>query len=173
MPRDGATLGEITVRGNVVMDGYYNDPEATAAALQDGWLVTGDLGFLHDDELYLTGRLKDILIIRGHNLMPDDLERLADEVTAGGGRNRSGAFSVSHDVHGEQAIVVLEVDQRDADGLDSVAHDIRVRIGRALSLPLADVAFVRRGRLPRTSSGKVQRQELRRQYLAGALDRLD
>ncbi len=175
---DGTTLGEgvtgaVRVKGPGIFAGYYNDPEATSRVLVDGWLTTGDLGFLQDGELYLTGRTKDVLIIRGQNLMPDDLERLADSVTGGGGLLRTAAFSVSHGTEGEEPVLVIEAEERDPEKLAAMDHEIRVRIGRALSLTLADLVFVRRGRIPRTSSGKMQRMLLRQRYLEGKLERLD
>jgi fatty-acyl-CoA synthase len=162
-------VGEVTIRGPGIFDGYYRDEEATAAALSDGWFATGDLGFLHDGELYLTGRTKDVLIVHGHNMMPDELERIADGVTGGGGLVRSAAFSVAAGAAGEQAVLVVEVPDPRADNLAEIDQEIRSRIGRQLGLPLADVVFVRRGRIPRTSSGKLQRQAIRQRYLDGAL----
>jgi acyl-CoA synthetase (AMP-forming)/AMP-acid ligase II len=165
-------IGEVHIKGPGVFLGYYRDPQATADSLHDGWFATGDLGFLEGGELYLTGRTKDVLIIHGHNLMPDEIERLADSVTGGGGLLRSAAFSVARGAGGEQPILVVEVAERDAEALARLEQDIRTRIGRALSLPLADLVFVRRGRIPRTSSGKMQRQELRQRYLDGGIERI-
>jgi acyl-CoA synthetase (AMP-forming)/AMP-acid ligase II len=167
-----ATIGEVLVKGAGVFSGYYQDAEATAETLQEGWMATGDLGFLHDGELYLTGRVKDLLILHGHNVMPDELERIADSASGGGGLRRSGAFSVARGSEGERAVVVVEVGERDPKALEALDHEVRVRIGRGLGLPLADLVFVRRGRIPRTSSGKVQRRELRARYLENELERL-
>jgi acyl-CoA synthetase (AMP-forming)/AMP-acid ligase II len=155
-----------------VFRGYYNDPDATAASLRDGWFSTGDLGFLAAGELYLTGRTKDLLIVHGHNIMPDEIERLADSVTGGGGLLRSAAFSVARGAGGEQAVVVVETADGDPARLAEIGREIRVRIGRTMGLPLADLVFVRRGRIPRTTSGKMQRGELRQRYLDGTLERL-
>jgi acyl-CoA synthetase (AMP-forming)/AMP-acid ligase II len=171
---DGAVLGEDVVgevrfRGPGVFLGYLNDPEATAASLRDGWFATGDLGFLHAGELYLTGRTKELLILRGHNLMPDELERLADGITGGGGLLRSAAFSIARGAEGEEPVLVVETEASDPERLAELGHAIRVAVGRALGLPLADLVFVRRGRIPRTSSGKMRRGELRALYLDGTL----
>ncbi len=165
-------IGEVAFEGPGVFSGYYNDPEATAESLVNGWFATGDLGFLADGELYLTGRTKDLLIVHGHNIMPEEIERLADGVTGGGGMLRSAAFSVARGAGGEEAIVVVEVDGRDPDRLPALDREIRVQIGRSMGLPLADLVFVRRGRIPRTTSGKMQRGELRHKYLDGSLERL-
>ena len=165
-------IGEVAIEGPGVFSGYYNDPEATAESLANGWFSTGDLGFLADGELYLTGRTKDLLIVHGHNIMPDEIERLADGVTGGGGMLRSAAFSVARGAAGEEAVVVVEVAARDPDRLPEIEREIRIRIGRSMGLPLADLVFVRRGRIPRTTSGKMQRGELRQKYLDGSLERL-
>ncbi len=162
-------IGEVTVCGPGIFKGYWNDPEATAEGLRQGFLHTGDLGFLHDGELYLTGRLKDILILRGHNLMPHEIEWIAEEVVGGGGALRSGAFSVARGVQGEEAVLVVETTERDPARQAELAGEIRGRVGRALSLTLADVFFVRRGKIPKTTSGKVQRRQLRALYLEGSL----
>ena len=166
------TVGEVQVRGGGVFLGYHGDAEATAETLRDGWLRTGDLGFLAEGELYLAGRRKDLLIVRGQNLMPHELEWLAEGATGGGGAQRSAAFSIARGAAGEEVVLVLEVDPREGAVLSELADDVRGRIGRALGLPVADVAFVRRGRIPKTTSGKVQRAELRRRYLRGELERL-
>ena len=171
-PRRDGEIGEVRVQGPSIFAGYYNDPEASAQCLQDGWLHTGDLGFLHDGELYLTGRVKDLIIVRGHNLMPHEIEWLAEEVTGGGGALRSGAFAVSHGASGEEAVLVVEAETRDRDRLEPLAEEIRSRVGRTLSLPLADLVFVRRGKIPKTTSGKVQRRQLRELYLRGEIERL-
>jgi acyl-CoA synthetase (AMP-forming)/AMP-acid ligase II len=166
------TIGEVCINGPGVFLGYYREPEATAASLSRGWFATGDLGFLHDGELYITGRTKDLLIVHGQNIMPDEIERLADSVTGGGGLMRSAAFSVARGSSGEEAVVVVEIAGRDPERLDNIAREIRIAIGRAMGLPLADLVFVRRGRIPRTTSGKMQRGELRRRYLEGTLERI-
>ncbi len=170
--RASGAIGAVCVRGPGVFSGYFNDPEATAESLQQGWLRTGDLGFLQEGELYLTGRTKDLLIVHGHNLAPHEIEWLAESVTGGGGTVRCGAFSVARGVEGEQAVLVLEAGERDGAALQELEREIRQRIGRTLALPLADVAFVRRGQIPKTTSGKVQRAELRKRYLEGKLERL-
>lgn len=171
---DGRTLedgeiGEVAVRGPGVFAGYWNDPEATAEALVGGELRTGDLGFVHGGELYLTGRTKDLLIVRGNNVMPHEIEWLAEKVTGGGGALRSGAFSVSRGVRGEEAVVVVETRERDPQVIATQKRDIRLEISRGLGLVPADVVFVRRGEIPKTSSGKVRRRQLRDLYLRGAL----
>jgi acyl-CoA synthetase (AMP-forming)/AMP-acid ligase II len=165
-------VGEVRVRGPGVFAGYWNDGEATRESLgSDGWLRTGDLGFLYDGELYLSGRTKEILIVRGQNLMPHELEWIVEEVAGGGGACRAGAFSVPR-ASGEEPVVVVEIGGDSPSDLGAVEREIRGQVGRRLALTLADVAFVRRGKIPKTTSGKVQRRELRARYLARELERL-
>jgi fatty-acyl-CoA synthase len=161
-------IGSVRVRGPGVMSGYLDDPEANKA-LQDGWLDTGDLGFLDSDgELYLTGRTKEILILHGQNLMPHDLEWLAEGVAASGGSERAGAFSIPGQT-GEQAVLVVETADAGPEQIEALRHDVARAIGRTLSVPIADLVLVRRGTIPRTSSGKIQRAALREMYLRGEL----
>jgi fatty-acyl-CoA synthase len=167
------TIGEVRVRGPGICSGYYRDEEATEEVLRDGWLATGDLGFIASGELYLTGRRKEILIVHGHNIMPHDLEWIAEAVTASGGATRCGAFSVPLRSDSEQAVLVVETEETDRERLARLEHEIRSRIGRELSLPLADLAFVKRGTLPKTTSGKVQRGKLRQQYLDQQIERFE
>ncbi|MFT5151722.1 MAG: fatty-acyl-CoA synthase, partial [Planctomycetota bacterium] len=161
-PVQDGEVGEVRAKGPGIFSGYFNDPEASAELLVDGWLRTGDLGFLHDDELYITGRSKELLILRGHNMMPHELEWHADAATGGGGTSRSGAFSIAQSGQGEQAVLVVETSEKDAGVLAAIEREIRVKLGRELGLTLADFCFVRRGRIPKTTSGKVRRGELRR-----------
>jgi acyl-CoA synthetase (AMP-forming)/AMP-acid ligase II len=165
-------VGEVLAKGPGIFAGYYNDSAATQATLQDGWLRTGDLGFLKGGELYLTGRIKDLLIINGHNWMPHEIEWLAESAAGGGGAERCGAFSIEKPGEGEHAVVVVELGDATPEALHTLPHDIRSRIGRELGLPLADVVLVKRGQIPKTTSGKVQRKELRQRYLNGTLERL-
>ncbi len=175
---DGSTLpdgriGEIRVKGPGVFAGYLNDTEATAEALEDDWLCTGDLGFVQDGELYLTGRIKDVMIVHGQNLMPHEVERLAEGVTGGGGALRAGAFTIARGAEGEEIVLVTEVATRDREQLKDMADTIRSLIGRELGLPVADVAFVRGGGIPKTTSGKVRRGSLRSSYLTGKLTKME
>jgi len=156
-----AAGGAIEVRGPGVFAGYWREE---SGPLRDGWLRTGDVGFLKDGELYVTGRTKDVLILRGVNVMPHELEWEAEAVTGGGGAARAAAFSVEG-ATGERAVLVVEADDPD----EATARAVRVRVGRALGIVLHDLRFVRRGRLPRTTSGKVRRSEVKRLYESGGL----
>ncbi len=169
--RDGApladrTVGEITVRGPSIMRGYYHRPEETAAALRDGWLHTGDLGYVSDGRLYVTGRLKELIIRHGRNYYPPDLERVVGE-TPGVLRGGSVVFDVAS---GEpRVVVVAETRLREPGELEALAREIRARCHAAFLFGPDEVRLVPPRAIPRTTSGKVRRHECRRLYLAAAL----
>jgi acyl-CoA synthetase (AMP-forming)/AMP-acid ligase II len=164
---DGA-LGEIEVRGPSRMIGYWRDHEATQAAISGDWLRTGDLGFVRDDELYVTGRWKELIIRAGRNIYPHDIEAAA---TVDGVRRGSvAAFAVRNpDSATDDVVVVAEV--RTSTTLDNpdLVRRIREEVRRCLNLSLRDVALVRSGSVPKTSSGKLRREACKRLYLDGKL----
>jgi len=158
-------VGELLLRGTSVTPGYYKRPDATAATFRDGWLCTGDLAYLLGGELVLCGRIKDVIIVGGRNVFPEDIERAIgplDGVRAG----NVIAFGVEGYKGKETVVVVAEV--RLADGSVDLA-DIRERIHHrtleVCGLPPRDVILVAPGTLPKTSSGKLQRAKCRHQYL--------
>jgi len=175
-PAGAGRVGEIWLAGEAVAHGYRNAPELTRsvfeARLTDGagpWLRSGDLGFLHDGELYITGRLKDLVIINGRNLYPQDVEALVEEVTGFLEPNRCAAFGVEEGGQ-ERLAIVFEADRRlvriarrgAGDGasiaqLDALAQRIRSAVAARFGTSVEFLALVRPGTFPRTSSGKVQR----------------
>lgn len=167
-------LGEIQVKGPAVFKGYFGNETATDESKRGDWLRTGDLGFILGGELYIAGRSKEILVIRGDNVMPHEIEWLAEEGRGDSkGAERIAAFSVSRENAGEEIALVVETHLTEASDLHRLDHAIRSRIGRGMSLTISDLAFVRRGRIPRTSSGKIQRSKMKREYLEGSVERLD
>ncbi len=168
--------GEIWVGGSSVAAGYWQRPEASAetfaARTGDGdgpFLRTGDLGFFALGQLFVTGRLKDLLIIRGQNYYPQDIEAAAE---ASGARLRAGscaAFSVERDGE-ERLVVACEVDRgvAAADGPEQIEL-VRAAITREHELRAEDVVLLAIGGAPKTSSGKIQRQACRSAYQAGTL----
>ena len=166
-PQPDGVDGEITVRGPGLCSGYTGDANVPQP-VRDGWLHTGDRGHLRDGELFVTGRYKDLIIVEGHNIDPDEIEFHGDQVVQLPGC-RSGAFAV--DVEGrERAVLVVETSGKEpAEQLPAWADEIGSRVANALGFKLYDLAFVRRGGLPTTSSGKVQRSKLRERYLADEL----
>jgi fatty-acyl-CoA synthase len=159
-------VGELLLRGTSVTPGYYKRPEATAALFHGDWLCTGDLGYLVDGELVLCGRIKDVIIVGGRNVFPEDIERACgglDGVRAG----NVIAFGVDGYKGKETVIVVAEVR---TDDLGSVSHEIHHRTLEVCGLPPRDVMLVKPGTLPKTSSGKLQRAKCRELYLAEELE---
>ncbi|WP_437576671.1 amino acid adenylation domain-containing protein [Sorangium sp. So ce887] len=175
---EGERVGEIWVAGASVAQGYWERPEDTTATFEarlstgEGpFLRTGDLGFLSRGELYVTGRLKDLIIVRGRNLYPQDIELTAEgshpSLRAGGG----AAFSV--DVDGEERVVIVQELGRRASASTDPAE-----LGAAIQNAVADrhevavhaVVLIKPGNLPRTTSGKVQRRACRGRFLDGSLD---
>ena len=169
-------VGEVWVGGPSVAAGYWARPDETEATFQaytagngaGPFLRTGDLGFLLDGELFVTGRLKELVIIRGRNLYPHDIERAAEASHPLCRPGCGAAFSVEGD-EGEGLILVQEVEGRRAEGLDSVVNAIRAAVAEEFEVQPAAVVLLRPGTLPKTSSGKTQRNECRRLFLAGEL----
>ncbi|RII13374.1 Tyrocidine synthase 3 [Streptomyces sp. YIM 130001] len=176
-PQPPGTVGEVWVSGPTVAHGYWNRPERTAqtfAGVADGhpqrtFLRTGDLGFTHGTELYVNGRIKDLIIVRGRNLYPPDIETTAERAHPLLHPGRSAALSVDNGTS-EQVVLVHEVVRgfREQDGPLVVAA-VREAVAAEHGLALADVVLVRTGKIPRTSSGKVRRSECRTRWLAGTL----
>ncbi|MGD9701372.1 MAG: fatty acyl-AMP ligase [Acidimicrobiia bacterium] len=158
-------VGELLIRGTSVTPGYYERPEATAELFFDGWLITGDLGYLLDGELVLCGRIKDVIIVGGRNVFPEDIERAVGQIEG----IRAGnviAFGVEGYKGKESVVVVAET--RD-DDIEAMRHLVHTRALEVCGLPPRDVMLVRPGTLPKTSSGKLQRSKCRELYLAEEL----
>jgi len=158
-------VGPIRVKGASVMAGYLHQPGPTAAALVDGWLDTGDLGFLHAGELYVCGRSKDIVILRGRNYTPHEIEHALDGVP---GVERGGAAALSYrPEHAEEEQLVVFVEARNPD--PNLATHCHEAVLTATGLAPGRVVLVIPGALPRTSSGKIRRAETLQRWLRGAL----
>jgi fatty-acyl-CoA synthase len=158
-------VGELEIRGTSVTTGYYHRPDATEAAFHDGWLRSGDLGYLVDGELVICGRIKDLIIVGGRNVYPEDVERAAASVDG----VRAGnviAFAVDGRRGKEALVVVAESKETDTDGVRAA---VAGRISEVVGLPPEEVVLVEPGTLPKTSSGKLQRSLCRTRYLSAAL----
>jgi acyl-CoA synthetase (AMP-forming)/AMP-acid ligase II len=175
-PCPPGSVGEIWVSGDAVARGYRNKPEETRAtfeAILPGYeglrfLRTGDLGFLLDGELFVTGRSKDLIIIRARNHYPQDIENTIAGVSTSIRPASYAAFSVDSETE-EKLVVVLEMPRPRPANLESFAGDIRQAVAAAHDLQLFALALTRPGGIPRTSSGKIQRLQCRAQYISGAL----
>ncbi|MFF3577202.1 fatty acyl-AMP ligase [Streptomyces mirabilis] len=169
-------VGEIWVSGAGVAKGYWRNALATRDTFRatlkdrpDRFLRTGDLGFLREGELFVTGRLKDLMVIDGRNHYPQDLE-LSAEMSHGALRpGCTAAFSVDGGVEGEQPVIVAETAPDAAADSERITEVIRSAIGEAHGLAVRDVVLVHPGTIPKTSSGKIQRHASRAAYLADAL----
>ncbi|MEE1753798.1 AMP-binding protein [Streptomyces sp. SP18CS02] len=162
-PSEAGQLGEIQIAGPAVTTGYYRNPEATAASFDGRWFRTGDVGFEQDGHLYVTGRVKDMIIVRGQNFFPEDVEAVAREAP-GVYRKRCVAFSDVEEGGREVLRVVVEADPRSAAG-DELAGEIRARVESEMDFSDVRVHLVKPRWITRTTSGKWQRA-LTRQRLA-------
>ena len=171
-------VGEIWVSGPSVAKGYWGQPEETTHAFracladtgEGPFLRTGDLGFLHHGELFVTGRLKDLIVIRGRNHYPQDIEHTVEQSHVALRQGGCAAFSVETD-EGERLVVVQELERsyvRSAD-VGEVAKVIRRAITEKHEVQVHAVVLVRTGSVPRTSSGKIQRRASRAAYSGGTL----
>jgi fatty-acyl-CoA synthase len=162
-------IGEIALQSDCMLTGYYHRPDLTEKAFLDGWYLTGDLGYLASGELYITGRKKDLIIVGGKNIYPQDLERLANEVE-GVHPGRAVAFGIFDEQAGtEDVVIVAETDDEDGflerEKADRIAEEIRQRVNRGSDVALRYVKIVGRNWLLKTSSGKIARQANRDKYL--------
>jgi fatty-acyl-CoA synthase len=157
-------VGEIVVRGPSITTGYYQNPEATAEALKNGWLHTGDLGYRADGNVYICGRIKDLIIINGANHYPQDLEWAVGDLD-GVRRGNVVAFSVMKDGT-ESLVLIAEGNSGDAPALRrAITHAVVERFG----LTPGHVGIVPVGTLPKTSSGKAQRRKTKTMFEEGQL----
>ncbi len=156
--------GVIFLRGPSVMEGYANNPEATQAALTaDGWLNTGDVGYRAGDALYITGRSKDLLIINGRNIWPQDLEYVAEQQPEVRPEDAS-AFSIPSDQGTEVAVLVVQCRQQDAFVQAALVERLKRRIQSEFGINCL-IELVPLHTLPRTSSGKLSRSGARLDFL--------
>jgi len=170
-------IGEIWVSGPSVGQGYWQRPEESeqtfGAYLADTgagpFLRTGDLGFLHQGELFITGRAKDLIIIRGRNLYPQDIE-LTTERSHPALRSGGGAAFVVDEQQEERLVVVQELEFRQKPDLEEVTAAIREAIAQEHEVQAYAVVLIKPGTIPKTSSGKIQRRATRAAFLAGHLN---
>lgn len=173
IPCDSSSVGEIWVQSPSVAGGYFKQPELTQSVFQcytadtgEGpFLRTGDLGFIRDGQLYVTGRLKDVIIIRGRNYYPEDIElfvsRAHPEFRVGG----CAAFAIQ--TGGQERLVVVQetANRRPAAAADELLRAVRRAVALELDLEVYAVAIVKPREIPKTSSGKMQRSACREKYL--------
>jgi acyl-CoA synthetase (AMP-forming)/AMP-acid ligase II len=158
--------GRIFVRSPSVMAGYFGRKDLTDEALHDGWLDTGDLGFVHDGELFVCGRHKDTVIIRGANHAPQDFEAALEGLP---GVRTGCAVAVGFVPEGEEEEALAMLVETTPDASPALASDVSSRVLERTSILPAHVELLAPGTLPRTSSGKMRRREARAQWQAGNL----
>jgi fatty-acyl-CoA synthase len=159
-------IGEIALAGPSVTTGYYKDEALTGRVIRDGWLYTGDLGYLSNGELFVCGRVKDIIVINGRKFHPQDLEWCIDDL-AGIKRGRVVAFGTAE--RGKRECAVIVVEPSGTVPADRLADAIRGRIADLCGLLVDHIVLVPSGTVTRTTSGKVRRAATKMRYERGEL----
>ncbi len=159
-------VGEICLRTEHAMLGYWDEPEATADVFVDGWLRTGDLGVTGPDGLYITGRIKDMIIVGGRNLYPEDAERATTRVP-GVRKGNAVAFGIVRKAR--EGLVVIAETRLDGEEAAKLAKQIASEVRKAMRVAADHVVLLVPGSLPKTPSGKLQRAMTRKLYEAGQL----
>jgi natural product biosynthesis luciferase-like monooxygenase protein len=177
-PCEPERVGEIWVAGPTVCQGYWQRPEETrdsfAARTDDGdgpYLRTGDLGFVRDGELFVTGRRKDLIIVRGRNLYPQDVEATVE--SAHPSLRSAGGCAFAVDVDGEERLVIVQELERQAlrqPPIDDIVAAVTDAVAAAHEVQVHAIVLIKTGSVPKTSSGKLQRRRARDLFLAGGLD---
>jgi acyl-CoA synthetase (AMP-forming)/AMP-acid ligase II len=148
-----------------MLSAYFRRPDLTEKAFLDGWYLSGDLGYLANSELYITGRKKDLIIVGGKNIYPQDLERVASDVP-GVHPGRAVAFGVFNpEMCTEEVVMLVESNEDNPEMNQLIADQIRLRVTRGTDVALRIVQIVKRGWLLKTSSGKIARSANREKYL--------
>ena len=160
-------IGEVALKSDCMLTEYYHRPDLTSQAIQDGWYFTGDMGYIADGELYITGRKKDLILVGGKNIYPQDLEAIANSLP-GFIPGRNAAFGVfDPNLGSENVIMVCEVENPEA--ADDKKKDLELLLRKAIvqqsEIALSDVRFVSKRWLIKTSSGKISRASNREKYL--------
>lgn len=158
-------IGEIALKSDCMLTGYYNRPDATEKAFVDGWYVTGDYGFISGGEIFVSGRKKDMIIVGGKNVYPQDLEMLSYEVP-GVHAGRSVAFGLFDEEQGtEEVVIIAEADSDDESENQKIAELIRQHVTKNSAIALRHVKVVGPKWILKTSSGKTARSANKEKYL--------
>jgi fatty-acyl-CoA synthase len=158
-------IGEVALQSNCMLTEYYNRPDATTKALQDGWFLTGDYGYVSNGEVFVSGRKKDMIIVGGKNVYPQDLESLTYEVP-GVHAGRSVAFGIFDDEAGtEDVVIIAEVQSEDPVEQEKIADAIRQYVTKNSAIALRYVKVVGPKWILKTSSGKTARSANKEKFL--------
>lgn len=173
-------IGEIWLAGPLATNGYWNRAELNQEIFQAhingdsrDWLRTGDLGFIHNNELFITGRLKDLIIVRGRNIYPQDIEKCVEEVNSAIKPGCVAAFPV--DVAQEESItIVAELDKKHLKDLnmDELLSSLHLAIVKEFQIAIHAIVLIEQGTISKTSSGKIQRKACHKSFLAGSLNQI-
>ena len=148
-----------------MLTGYYNRPDATSDAMSEGWYLTGDYGYTMDNEIFVTGRKKDIIIVGGKNIYPQDLMELSYEVQ-GIHPGRAVAFGIEDEKAGtEEVVIVAEVDTNDSQERQQIADALRKHVSQNSAIVLRHVYLVGPKWILKTSSGKTARLANREKFM--------
>jgi fatty-acyl-CoA synthase len=170
-PLPDREIGKVWVRGASIMAGYFRDPEATEACMKDGWLDTGDMGYLSAGYIFIVGRAKDMIIINGRNHWPQDIEWAVEQLP-GFKAGDIAAFAITGPSGEEQPAVLVHCRVSDPQERGRLKDDIKERV-RAITGISPVVELIPPRTLPRTSSGKLSRTKARKLYLSGEIVPLD
>lgn len=163
------TVGHVRVAGPSLMEGYFGNDAASAEVLSGGWLRTGDLGFVDDGRLFVTGRAKEVVIKGGRNVYPYDVERVAGDVD-GVRRGGVAAFGRTNTTTGTEDLVVLvETSHGDPTRGDAIVKAVRAEVLTVLGIKIDEIRLCGIGKIPRTTSGKIRRRECARMSADGTL----
>lgn len=158
-------IGEIALQSNCMLTGYFNRPDITEKAFSDGWYLTGDFGFTSNGELFVSGRKKDMIIVGGKNVYPQDLEALSYEVP-GVHAGRSVAFGLFDETEGtEEVVLIAEVDSEEAAEQQKIADALRAYVTKNSAVALRHVKVVGPKWIVKTSSGKTARSANKEKFL--------
>ncbi len=164
-PLPDGHIGELALRSNCMLNGYYHRPDATKEAMLDGWYLTGDYGYLRQGEVFVTGRKKDMIIVGGKNVYPQDLESLSYEVS-GVHAGRSVAFGLFNEETGtEDVVMICEADTKDPEEQEEIADLVRSHVTKRSAIALRHVKVVGPHWILKTSSGKTARRANREKFL--------
>ncbi|MFM8369782.1 MAG: hypothetical protein ACKOBD_13625, partial [Chloroflexota bacterium] len=159
------TVGEIAVQSDCMLTEYFNRPDATESAIKNGWYLTGDYGYIADGELYVSGRKKDLIIVGGKNVYPQDLESLASEVP-GVHKGRTVAFGMYDEEEGtEEVVIIAEADSTDPSEQEAIGDAIRKHVTKSSAIALRHVKVVDDKWILKTSSGKTARSANKEKFL--------
>jgi acyl-CoA synthetase (AMP-forming)/AMP-acid ligase II len=163
--RPDYAIGEVALQSDCLLTGYYNRPDLTQTAFRDGWYLTGDYGFTINGELFVSGRKKDMIIVGGKNVYPQDLETLSYEI-AGVHAGRSVAFGIFDEEQGtEEVVIIAEVDSEDEADQQKIADAIRAHVTKNSAIALRHVKVVGPKWILKTSSGKTARSANKEKFL--------